>query len=75
MEIDGHLWAYANRFSQLFTENNIGDKDKKNGISLLLNSARHLMSGWIFCLAVSLIKPQNYLQETMTKCHPFSVNK
>lgn len=36
MEIDGHLQPHANKFSQRFIENNIGDKDKKNGISLLL---------------------------------------
>lgn len=36
-EIDGHLWAYSNRFSPCFNENNTGDK---NAIFLLLYSAR-----------------------------------
>lgn len=49
-EIDGHLWAYINRFSQCFTENNIGDE--KNGIFLLMCKTRE---GWLDFL--SLQKP------------------
>lgn len=71
-EIDGHLWAYVNRFSQCFSENNIGDK--KNAIFLLLYSARHMKAGWIFCLFVNLIKARNYSKQTISKCQPFIVN-
>ena len=51
-EIDGHLWAYVNWFSQCFSENNIGDKQKCH-LPAVVQCKTH--EGWLVFL--SLHKP------------------